>query len=56
MIITFITIIIVFNYCCPASARAGSDGLGADDINININVDDDNDSEKQYLKSGSTEV
>ena len=45
-----------FNCCCPASARAGSDGLGTDDINININVDDDDDSEKQYLKSGSTEV
>jgi len=44
----------IFNCCCPASARAGSDGLGADDINININVDDDDDSEKQYLKSGST--
>ena len=46
----------IFNCCCPVSARAGSDGLGADDINININVDDDDDSEKQYLKSGSTEV
>ena len=46
----------IFNCCCPVSTRAGSDGLGADDINININVDDDDDSEKQYLKSGSTEV
>jgi len=47
----------IFNCCCPASARAGSDGLKADDINININVDDDDDdSEKQYLKGGSTEV
>ena len=48
----------IFNCCCPVSARAGSDGLGSDDINININVgdDDDDDSEKQYLKSGSTEV